>query len=60
MKIYCCVCGRQIIKSGEISDRTTSPPVTLMGPNQYACSVCASELDENGLFPGESGYKENE
>ena len=58
-KIYCCVCGRQIISTiGYDNDYCVScPNPILMGINTYCCHICGKDLDENGLFPEEIGYR---
>jgi len=51
MKVYCCVCGRQI--TGRSNTIEAPKPATDMGFGTYACSECAKDLDGNGLFPEE-------
>jgi hypothetical protein len=56
MKIYCCICGRQVVSYPcQQNDKLiTNGPVTYMGPTLgVACRFCSVDLDENGLFPEE-------
>lgn len=54
MKMYCCVCARQITSHGVSNDYECPAPVTHMGFGTACCSECSKELDENGLFPEEA------
>ena len=52
--IRCCCCNRQMVKSEESTERTVCGyNATHMGPGMFACSECAADLDENGMFPEE-------
>lgn len=51
--IHCCVCGRQISRLGCENKFECPGPPTIMGPYKFACSICARDLDGNGLFPEE-------
>jgi len=58
VRLYCCCCGKQAIKSGKPS-RHDKYTTTLEGARagfsygQVFCGYCAEEMDENGLFPEE-------
>lgn len=53
MKVYCCVCTRQISDNVWSKDLQAPTPVTYMGTDQYCCADCSRNLDEFGLFPEE-------
>jgi len=61
MRIKCSICDKQIIRDHvEIDDKfVTCGPVKILCCNQYACYYCGQDLDENGIFPEERGYKYN-
>lgn len=61
MKIYCCACGKQVVK-----DRNPSPNDKYITKieggragfksNEVFCGYCSEDMDENGLFPEERNY----
>jgi hypothetical protein len=52
--IRCCVCGRQIVSYKSSNDYIVGGhPPTIMAIDSFCCHECASDLDENGLFPEE-------
>jgi len=56
MKIYCCICGKQIVQypCSANDSLTTNGPVIPMSPTLgVACVNCSQEMDENGLFAEE-------
>lgn len=59
MKVYCCVCGRQISNKPWSKELQAPMPATAMGADSYACADCSADLDENGLFPEERGFNES-
>ena len=54
MKIYCSCCARQIVSYAASNSLIVGgkPPVHDVG-SKFICHECASELDENGMFPEE-------
>ncbi len=61
MRITCECCGRQIVHrtTYQGSDQyVVYGPATILWPGQYACSECAGELDQDGLYPEERAEAE--
>ena len=57
IKIYCCVCARQIVSYEADDDYIIgSRSVINMGPGKFCCLNCGKDLDENGLFPEERSF----
>lgn len=60
MPQYCACCGRQIVDYPANEEHIVGGGrVVPMGPTLgVACHMCAQDLDENGNFPNEPGYKD--
>lgn len=64
MIIYCCCCGKQVLKDSPPSrfDKytTKSQGGKANFGNTVFCGYCAEDLDEYGLFPEERSMLTNE
>lgn len=58
MKVFCCVCGKQVVSYQVARDdecRTIAMGSKAgLKSNECFCGYCAEELDENGNFPEEN------
>ncbi|MCL6480029.1 MAG: hypothetical protein K6T65_16820 [Peptococcaceae bacterium] len=53
-RIVCECCTKQILPGTGVPDAyVTYGPVVRLCANQYVCAQCATDLDEDGLFPEE-------
>jgi len=56
---YCQICVRQFVSNPSDKEQTCSQIGAIAMVGGAICAECGEDLDENGLFPGEYGYKEN-